>query len=130
MSAFRATLLLLTLVSAAAIGWLGQRWLAFTALTSLEPRVVGPAIDPTHSHSHADANARHPGRPQKTRPDPTPNDETLPLAANRDCEGPVSLVQAIAGTCAACCPAGSPSPAWSEPGRHAHLFQITHRFRC
>jgi hypothetical protein len=128
MSAFRATLLLLTLVSAAAIGWLGERSLAFTVMTSLGRRVDRPAIDPAHSHYHA--SPRHPGRPQKTRPDPTPNDETLPLAGNRDCEGPDSLVQGPIGACAACCPDGPPSLAWYEPVRHAHLFQITRRFRC
>lgn len=123
MPPFRAALLALTLGSAAAFGWLCQPVRPAADVTHGKRSVGHSLMDPSHSRPH------YPARPQKTRPDPTPDDQGQPSSASWDFEEPGSVVQSALTLGATCWLIDSPSPSWSEPVRHAPLLQITHRFR-
>ena len=124
----RTTLLVLTLGSAAVLGWLWYPARSASCLAGARS-VDGPVILP----SHADSQRRHsvPAR-QRTYPDPTPDDwgEECGALVNLDDLGPDWVVQATLSGVATCGLIESPSPAWSEPARYAPLLQFTHRFRC
>ena len=122
MPPFRAALLVLTLGSAAAIGWLCQPVRPAADVTDGKRSAGHLLMDPSHSRP------LYPVRPQKTRPDPTPDDQGHPSSANWDFEESVSVVQSALPLCATRWLIDEPSPSWSEPVR-LPLLQITHRFR-
>lgn len=128
MSPLRSALLLLSLGWAAAIGWLCQPSGRATGCADIARSSHGPRIDP--SHTPPPSFPHHPTRRQKTRPDPTPEDQSLPLA--RDCgdEGPGSFVQVVLDLPTSRWLTHSSSRGWTEPGIDTVLLQITHRFRC
>jgi hypothetical protein len=126
---YRTTLLVLTLGSAALLGWLGHPASAVAGFASGGRSVDGPVVHPCHCDTNSPPH--HPARPQKTRPDPTPEDGGQPLAANLDYQGPVWVIQGALSACAMHWLIDSSSPAWSEPAQHALLLlQVTQRFRC
>jgi hypothetical protein len=124
---FRTTLLVLTLGSAATLGWF---WYPARSACYLAgaTSVDGPVILPSDTESQEPQPV--PAR-QRTCPDATPDDwgEDCGALVNLDDLGPdwvaqTTLSGAIRGLIE------SPFPAWSEPARHAHLLRFTHRFRC
>jgi hypothetical protein len=129
MSPFRTTLLVLTLGSAALLGWLYYPSRQVVDGAAGARSVDGPMIHPSHAHNHG----RHsvPGR-QRTNPDPTPDDwgEECGALVNLDDSGPDWVGQATLIGVATCGLIESPCPAWSEPARDALLLQLTRRFRC
>jgi hypothetical protein len=122
----RTAILALTLGSAAVMGWLCHPARPMPDFASGGRSVDRPEIHP----SPGDSPTNRPARPQKTRPDPTPEGESLPLVASLDYQGPVSLILGILGRTAISALSESPSASWSEPARDTLLLQLTHRFRC
>jgi hypothetical protein len=124
---FRTTLLAFILGSAALMGWLCYPSGRSVDRVAGDRSVDGAVIHPAHSHG------RHsvPGR-QRTNPDPTPDDwdDEYACVVDLDNLGPDWAALATLNGMVACGLFDSPTPAWTEPPRHAPLLQLTHRFRC
>jgi hypothetical protein len=125
----RIPLLVLTLGSAALLGWLCYPSCPTVAHAAGARAVDGPAILPSNAHTHG----RHsvPGR-QRTNPDPTPDDwgDEWGSLVDLDDSGPDWAFQAGFSGSATCGLSESPSLGWYELARYAPLLPITHRFRC
>jgi hypothetical protein len=126
---FRTTLLVLTMGSAAVIGWLCYPTQPIDDFSSRERGVNQPTIHPSCAFPHG----RHSiPRRQGTNPDPTPDDwgdECSSLVDLHD-DGSDLIIHETATHFAAFCVIKLRSPSWSEPAPSTLLLQVTHRFRC
>lgn len=126
MTALRTTLIVLLLGSAAALGWSCQTSADAARLPHAWKVCKGPVIDPTGAPSHSCPPARR----QKTRPDPTPEDNTQPSTADLPDKGPDSIALNVPDPGLPFGFFSATGPTWSEPVVHALLYQLTRRFRC
>lgn len=121
-------LLLIVAIAGAAVslGWLCRPMLGRVRSTPVGQLAGGPAVDPMKGHPHS----LPPFRRQKTRPDPTPEDQAVPDVAHRSDEGPVSIAGEPTDSAVAWWLVASRFTAWSQPVPDELLYQLTHRIRC
>jgi hypothetical protein len=122
-------LLVLSLGSAASLGWLCDRPRPIVNIEESAKAVVGPVIHPSPTYPHG----RHsvPGR-HRTNPDPTPDDwgdECSSLLDLNNHGSEWAVLEPVSQWTTAC-PIESPSPEWSEPAPTAQRLRLTLRFRC
>jgi hypothetical protein len=128
MSSTRRVIAVASLVTAAFLGCLYLAARPSADATKVGPLAGGPAL--SSSHTALPSHPYRPARRQKTRPDPTPEDQSQTTVADRSDEDPTPVVAVPADRRVADWLLSSPTLSWSEPSRFALLFQLTCRIRC